>query len=240
MRYSILTQLRPRFTLHNMQQQFLEDKKLFWYATLYWTSCACENMFLVWMIYCRFVCVSCDVFCYLDTNVCTYLQSKSSCCDYRSIIAKTYSYDVYKYPIFPSLAKLYWFFPLLTVLKYYQYKLEVFCIYRLAVTSHVQNILLIQQRKIVIFLVEFICIIMNFLIRWSFYLVLKCPMSFWFFYPSLDLSRSLSLSLSLSLSVHIYMHSQFIYPSSVSRYLTWNFKEQVHIWSLKCCIPINS
>ena len=126
-------------------------------------------------------------FCYLDTNVCNYLQSKSSCCDHRSIIAKTYSYD-----IFPSLAKLYWFFPLLTVLKYYQYKLEVFCIYRLAVTSHVQNILLIQQRKIVIFLVEFICIIMNFLIRCSFYLVLKCPMSFSFFYPSLDLSRSLS------------------------------------------------
>ena len=124
-------------------------------------------------------------------------------------------------------------------MKYYQYKLEVFCIYRLAVTSHVQNILLIQQRKIVIFLVEFICIIMNFLIRWSFYLVLKCPMSFSFFYPSLDLPRSLSLSLSLH-TVHIYMHSQFIYPSSVSRYLTWNFTEQVHIRSLKGCIPINA
>ena len=48
----------------------------------------------------------CDVFCYLDTNVCTFLQSKSSCCDYRLIIEKTYSYDV-----FPSLAKLYWLFP---------------------------------------------------------------------------------------------------------------------------------
>ena len=101
----------------------------------------------------------CDVFCYLDTNVCTHLQSKSSCCNYRSIISKT-------------LRNCTDFFPLLTVLKYYQYKLEVFCIYRLAVTSHVQNILLIQQRKIVIFLVEFICIIMNFLIRWSF---VSCP-----------------------------------------------------------------